>query len=62
MSTEHCAGFLAEKKHFYSPSPSFMILLFGMSKRMASEETGWKPVCRDRRGRLSSQIMMTLNI
>jgi hypothetical protein len=34
----------------------------GMSKRMASEETGWKPVCRDRRGRLSSQIMVTLSI
>jgi hypothetical protein len=26
-----------------------MILLFGMSKGMAGEETGWKPVCRDHR-------------
>jgi hypothetical protein len=35
--------------------------MFEMSKRMAGKETGWKPVCRDRRGRLSSQMMMTLS-
>jgi hypothetical protein len=35
---------------------------FGISKWMAREETGWKPVGRDRRGRLSSQIMMKLSI
>ena len=46
----------------YSPSSSCVILLFGMSIRMASEETGWKPVCQDRRGRLSSQVMITLSI
>jgi hypothetical protein len=62
MSTAHCAGFLAEKKTFLFAVAIIYDSVFGMSKRMASEETGWKPVCRDRRGRLSSQIMMTLNI
>jgi hypothetical protein len=31
-----------------------MILLFGISQWVAGEETGGTPVCRDRRGRLSS--------
>jgi len=38
------------------------VLLFGISKRMGSEETGGKPVCRDRRGRLSYRMMMTLSV
>jgi hypothetical protein len=33
----------------YPLSQSFMILLFDMPKRMKSEETGGKPVCRDHR-------------
>ena len=50
------------KRNSAIPTVNFwMILLFGMSKRMASEETGWKPVCRDRRGRLSSQSLACQN-
>ena len=33
----------------YLPSPTLMILLFGVSKWVAGEETGGTPVCRDRR-------------
>ena len=45
----------------YLPSPTLMILLFGVSKWVAGEETGWKPVCRDRRGRLSSYCLACHN-
>jgi hypothetical protein len=41
--------FLTVRLKIYLPSLSLMILLFGMSKWMAGEETGWKPVCRDHR-------------
>jgi hypothetical protein len=36
-------------------------MIIGVSKRKAGEETGWKPVCRDRRGRLSSQCLACQN-
>jgi len=38
-----------------------MILLFGVSKWVACEETGGTPVCRDRRGRLSSYCLACHN-